>query len=85
MYLKGPYQRLGFIFQLISRSCDNNVHVEGLLPTNLCLFILLSSEQCSQSERFRLQHFEMVNKTSCFRTKSTGNNADMTKVNRNTL
>ena len=32
------------------------MHVEGLLSANLCLVTLLSSEQCSQFERFRLQH-----------------------------
>ena len=46
---------------------------------------LLSSEQCSQFERFRLQHVQMVNKTSSFKTKCIGNNAEASRVNRNTL
>ena len=56
--------------QLLSlRSYDNNLHVEGLLPAKLCLFTLLSSEQCSLFERFRLQQVQMINKTSNFQTK----------------
>ena len=35
---------------------DYNMHVEGLLPANLCLVTFLSSEQGSQFERFYLQH-----------------------------
>ena len=38
------------------------MHVEGLLPTNLCLVTLLCLEQCLQFERFCLKHIEMVNK-----------------------
>jgi len=49
------------IFRLILHSYDYNMHIEGLLPAILCLGILLSSEQCSQFERFRPQH---VHKTS---------------------
>ena len=85
MCLKGPCQLLGFIFQLISRSCDNGMHVEGLLSANLCLFTLLSSEQSSQFERFRLQQVQMVNETSSVKTKLIGNNADETNGNCNTL
>ena len=40
--------------------------VEGLRPAILCLETLLSSEVCSQFERFHLQHVQMVNKTSSF-------------------
>ena len=58
---------------------------EGSLHSNLCFVILLSSEQCSQFERFQLQHVLMVNKTSNFKTKLTGNNAEVCTVNRNTL
>ena len=43
-----------------------NVHVEGLLPAHLCVVTLLSSEHCWQFERVRLQHVQMVNKTSIF-------------------
>jgi len=47
------------------------------------VFILLSSEQYSQFEGFNLQ---MVwKKTPSFKTKFTGNNAEATVVNRNTL
>ena len=45
------------------------MYVEGLLPSNLCLVTLLNSEQCLQFERFRLQHIQMVDKTSIFKTK----------------
>jgi len=55
------------------------------LPANLCLFTLLISEQCLQFERFRLQRVQMVNKTSSFEIKLIGNNAESSKVNRNTL
>ena len=55
-------------------------HVEGLLPANLCLVTLLSSKQCLQFERFRLQHVKMVNE---FKKKLIGNNAEA--VNHNTL
>ena len=39
---------------------------DGLLPANVCLVSLLSSEQRSQFERFRLHHAQMINKTSIF-------------------
>ena len=42
--------------------------------------IVLFSEQ-----RFRLQHVQMVNKTSSFKLKLTGNNAEASKVNRYAL
>ena len=45
------------------------MHVEGLMPASLCLVILISSEQCSQFERFRLQHVQMVNKASSLKTE----------------
>jgi len=51
---------------------------------NLCLYMLLSSEQCQQFERFRLQCVQVVNKTSSFKTKLTGNNPETNRVNRNT-
>ena len=60
------------------------MHVEGLLPANSYLVILLSSEQCSQFERFCLQHIQMVTKTSKFKTKLIGNNAEASRVNCNT-
>ena len=64
---------------------DYKIHVEGLLPANLCLVTLLSLEQCSQSERFRLKHVQMVNKPSSFKTKLNGNNTKVSRVNRNIL
>ena len=45
------------------------MHVEGLLPVNVCLVTLLRLEQRSQYERFRSQHVQIVNKTSSFKTK----------------
>ena len=60
------------------------MNVEGLLPANLCLGDLLSSEQCSQFERFRLQHVQ-INKSSSFKTKLIGNNAEVGRVNHSTL
>ena len=61
------------------------MHVEGLMPANLCLVTLLSLGQCSLFERFHLQHVEMVNKTSNFKTKLIGNNDEVSSVTRNTL
>ena len=55
------------------------MHFEGLVSANLCLVTLLSSEQCIQFERFRLQHIQMVNKTSSFKTKLVGGNAKASK------
>ena len=55
------------------------------LAVCVCLFSLLSVEQCSQLERFHLQYVANVNKTSSFKTNLIGNNADATKVNHNTL
>ena len=75
MLLNAPYP----IFHFILRSCDCNV-LSSLSP-KLCLVTLLSQEQCSQSQRFRLQHVQMVNKTSTFKTKLIGNNAETSRVN----
>ena len=61
------------------------MHVEGLPPASSCLVTLLSLEQCSQFERFHLQHVQMVNKTSSFKTKFIGYNAEVSRVNQNTL
>ena len=58
------------------------MHVESLQPANLCLVTLLSSEQCSQFERVRLQHVQMVNKTSSFKTRLM---TEASNVNCNTL
>ena len=55
------------------------MHVEGLLPANLCLVTLLSSEKSLQFEKFHLQHVQMVNK-SRFKAKLTGNNAELTAI-----
>ena len=57
------------MFYFLIRSCDYNMRVEGLLPANVCLVTLLSSEQCSQCERFRLQHVQIVNRTSRLKSK----------------
>ena len=61
------------------------MHVEGLLPANLCLVNLLSLEQCSQLERFRLQHVQMVNKKFSFKRTLTGSNAEASRVNQSAL
>ena len=53
-------------------------------PYQFVLMIILSSEQCSQFERFRLQHVPMVNKTCSFK-KITDNNAEASRINRSTL
>ena len=65
-FAKASVRRFYF-FHLVLRSHDNNMHVEGLPPTNLCLVTLLRSEQCLQFERSYLQHIQMVNKTSSFK------------------
>ena len=44
------------------------MNIEGLLPANLCLVDLLSSERCSQFERFPLQHVQ-TNTSSSFQNK----------------
>ena len=49
--------------------------VDGLLPANLCVVALNSSEECLKFESFRLQHIQIVNKTPSYKTKSVGNNA----------
>ena len=77
--LKRGCQLLGLCFHLMVHSYDYN-----MLPI-LCLVTLLHVEQCSQFERFRLQHVQMINKTSSFKTQLTGNNALVSRVNRNTL
>ena len=54
----------GFLlFYLILSRYDYDMHVDSLLPDQLCLAILFSSEQCLQFERVCLQHVQMVNKT----------------------
>ena len=53
-----------YILHLILSTYDYNIHVECLLPANLCFVTLLNSGQCSQFERFRLHHVQMANKTS---------------------
>ena len=45
------------------------MHIEGLLPGSLCLFTLSSSEHYSQSERFRMQHVQMVKQNTQFQNK----------------
>ena len=64
---------------------DYNVHVEGLLPASLCLATLLSLEQCFQIKRYRLQHVQMVNKTSSIKTELIGSNAEVSRVNHSSL
>ena len=53
---------------LILHYYNYNMHVEALLPENMCLDTLSNSEQCSQFERFHLEHGKMVNKTSSLKT-----------------
>ena len=48
------------------------MHVDNLLHANLCLVILLNSEEFSKFLRFRLQHVQMVNKTSSFKIELIG-------------
>jgi len=60
-------------------------HVDGFLPVVLCVVSLLSSEECSQFDRFHPQHIQMVKKTNCFKTKVIGNNAMASRVNCNIL
>ena len=69
MESKRGYLIKDFIMDLILRSYNYNMHVEGLLPANLCLVSLGSSEQCSQFEGVCLKYARMVNKTSSFETK----------------
>ena len=63
------------------------MHVEDLLAAvcDFTVVTLLSSEQCSQFETFHQQHIQMVNKTFSFKTKFIGNNAKVSRVNRNSL
>ena len=49
-------------FHSILCTYDYNMLIEGLLPTNVCLVAVLSSEQCPRFERFRLWHVQMVTK-----------------------
>ena len=56
-----------------------------MLKVYLCLVTLLSLEQCLQFENFHLQHIEMVNKTSSFKMILICNNAEASRINRNTL
>ena len=44
------------------------MHVGGLLTANVSLVTLLSSEQCSQIERFRPQDVQMLNKNHPIKT-----------------
>ena len=62
------------------RPCGHNTPVEWLLPASLYLITLLRSEQTPQFERYRLQHVQMVNKTSSFKTKLIGNNAAVSRA-----
>ena len=56
------------------------MYVEGFLPASLCLVTLFNSEPCSQFERFHLQHVQMVNKTSSFKTKLLGYDAKASRI-----
>ena len=55
------------------------MQVEGLMSANMCL------QNISQFQRLRLQHVQLVNKTSSFKTKLIGNNAGANRISRNTL
>ena len=57
------------------------MYVEGLPSANVCLVTLLSPKQCSHD----VQHIKIVNKTSSFKIKLTGNNAKVSRVNCNNL
>ena len=48
------------------RQRDRDVHVKGLLPANLCSVTLLSSEQCSQFNRFHSQYIQKVKQNTQF-------------------
>ena len=75
-----------YFFNLLLHYDDYNIaFCEGLLPANLCLVTLISLEQCSQFERFRLQHIQVINKTCTFKTKLIGNNPEASKVNHSTF
>jgi len=50
------------------------------LPVSVCLITLVSSEEWSQFERFRLQPVQMVKKTSRYKAKLS-NNAEASRVN----
>ena len=80
LQLKGelPAAWCNFVY-IILRSYDYNIHVEGLMYASLCLITLLSLEQCSK--HFRLQHVQIVNKTSSFKKKLIGSNAEASRVN----
>ena len=51
------------------RERERDIHDEGLLPADLCLVTLLSSEQCSQFESSHSQYVQKVNQTSSFTTQ----------------
>ena len=61
------------------------MHVEVLVSASLCLVTLLSSKLRSQFERFRLHHVQIVNETFSFITKLVSNNAEASRIYRNTL
>ena len=61
-----------YLFHLILRSYDYNMHGETLASANLCLVTLFSSEQWSQLYRFRLLHVAMIDKTSSFKKRNDG-------------
>ena len=54
-----PTPKSIFHLVLLMISYDYNMHVEGLMSANLYLVSLLSSDQCSQFGKYRVQ---MVNK-----------------------
>ena len=66
---------------LVVRSYDYNMHVEGLLRANCFLSYFIKLEKSSQFERFHLQHVQMVNKISSFKTTLIGNNVRACSVN----
>jgi len=74
-----------YLFQLLLRCYDYYMHVEGPVPTKLRLVTLVSLVQCLQFDIFRLQHVQIASKTLRFKTKLIGNNAEVSRVNRNTL
>ena len=58
-YIKTRVPAPRFLFlHILSSDEYNNMHVDDLLPANLCSVTLSDPEQCSQFERFHLRHVQ---------------------------
>ena len=79
--LMGGCQLLRFIFHLILRSYDYNMHIEGFLPASLSL--VSWNNVCNLKDSRNT--FQMLNEPSSFKTKLIANNAEVSRVNRNIL